>query len=152
MVNKVTLIGHTGRDPEVKHLESGAVVASISVATGEKYKDKNGDLQSTTEWHNVVIWRELAEVVEKYCKKGMLVYVEGKVSYRKFLDKDKNERTATDIVASAFRILERKEGSGGGNLEAVKFPTEESGRQVSNSNAASSLETAVTQGGDDLPF
>jgi single-strand DNA-binding protein len=158
MINKVTLIGNTGQDPEIKHLESGAMVARVSVATNENYKDKNGEWQTQTEWHNVVLWRELAERVEKSLKKGMMVYVEGKISYRKYQDKDKVDRYATDIVANTFRILEKREGSGTYS-DAAKFPTEDA-RQTSamaNNSAANannhSPEAAVmpTQG-DDLPF
>jgi single-strand DNA-binding protein len=156
MVNKVTIIGHTGQDPEVKHLESGAIVARVSVATSEKYKDKSGEMVSTTEWHNVVLWRELAEIVEKYCKKGMLVYIEGKVSYRKYQDKDKVDRYTTDIVANSFRILEKKEGSGGYS-DAAKFPTQDLSRQSSQNTAEASTNhspeaAAMPAQGDDLPF
>ena len=112
MINKVTLIGHLGGDPEVRHLENGTAVARFSLATNESYKDKEGNWQTLTEWHNIVVWREQAERAEKQLKKGMLVYVEGKISYRKYTGQDGVERNLTDIVANVFRLLERKEGSG----------------------------------------
>jgi single-strand DNA-binding protein len=153
MINKVTLIGNTGQDPEIKHLENGTMVARVSVATNENYKDKSGEWQTQTEWHNVVLWRELAERAEKSLKKGMMVYVEGKISYRKYQDKDKVDRYATDIVANTFRMLEKREGSGTYS-DAAKFPTEDS-RQTSNpSTAATSnnAESTMPAQGDDLPF
>ena len=77
MVNKVTMIGNLGRDPEIRHLESGAMVAKFSIATNENYKDKSGNWQSQTEWHDVVVWRSLAERAEQSLKKGAMVYLEG---------------------------------------------------------------------------
>jgi single-strand DNA-binding protein len=154
MINKVTLIGRLGGDPEVRHLEGGAAVARFSLATNEYYKDKEGNLQETTEWHNVVVWRDLAERAEKQLKKGGMVYVEGKISYRKYTDKEGAERTITDIVASTFRTLERREGGAGD----PRFPGAES-TSMSNSNGSNSkqqeepvLVEAVPNGGDDLPF
>lgn len=150
MINKVTLIGNLGADPEVRHLENGVMVARFSVATNESYKDKDGNQQQITEWHNVVAWRELAERAEKMLKKGMLVYVEGKISYRKYTGQDGQERYVTDIVANTFRLLERREG--GGSFES-RFPASE------HSPAAKSGEMPVTApvdtaaaDGDDLPF
>jgi len=84
MINKVTLIGNLGADPEVRRLEGGVAVARFSLATNESYKDKDGNFQTNTEWHNVVVWREAAERAEKMLRKGMLVYVEGKITYRKY--------------------------------------------------------------------
>jgi single-strand DNA-binding protein len=161
MVNKVTLIGHTGIDPEIKHLENGTMVARISLATNESYKDKNGEWQSQAEWHNIVLWRELAERAEKSLKKGMFVYVEGKISYRKYQDAEKKDRYITDIVASTFRLLEKREGGGGGNFESAKFPGEDSryAQTTSSSNnseanvSSTPVESSVPSGGgDDLPF
>jgi single-strand DNA-binding protein len=108
MINKVTLIGRLGNAPEVRRLEGGAVVARVSLATSDAYKDKEGNFQENTEWHNVVAWRELAERVEKLAK-GALVYVEGKVTYRKYTDKDNIERNVCEIVANMVRPLEKKE-------------------------------------------
>ncbi|TNE56546.1 MAG: single-stranded DNA-binding protein [Bacteroidetes bacterium] len=154
MINKVTLIGNLGADPEVRHLESGVMVARFPVATNESYKDKDGNFQQLTEWHNVVAWRELAERAEKMLKKGMLVYVEGKISYRKYTTQEGQERFVTDIVANTFRLLERREGGSGG-FEA-RFPEEErttAGKRESNAamDSPEPVDTAPADG-DDLPF
>lgn len=108
MINKVTLIGFLGKAPEIRTLENGTQVASFSVATSESFKDKNGERQKTTEWHNIVAWRELAERCSKFAK-GELVYIEGKVTYRKYTGQDSIERTVCDIVASTVRGLTPKE-------------------------------------------
>ena len=96
MVNKVTLIGRLGADPEVRRLENGAAVAKLNIATNENYRDKNGEWQKLTEWHNVVVWRWLAERAEQYLKKGSLVFIEGKLTTRKWQDKDGNNRYTTE--------------------------------------------------------
>ena len=106
-MNRVTLIGNLGRDPEVRRLENGTPVSKFSIATTEGYKDTNGEWQNQTEWHDIVVWRAQAELVEKTLKKGSAVYVEGKLTHRKYMDKTNIERTATEIVASVVRPLER---------------------------------------------
>lgn len=121
MINKVTLIGNLGKDPEVRHLESGSVVAKFSVATNENYRDKSGEWQTITEWHNVVVWRQLAERAERMLKKGMLVYIEGKITTRKWQDKEGNDRYTTDIVANVLRSLERRDSGEG---TSGNFPSE----------------------------
>ena len=111
MINKVLLIGNLGRDPEVRKLDNGASVAKFSVATNENYRDKAGEWQTITEWHNVVAWRGLAERAEKQLKKGSMVYVEGKLTTRKWQDQNGNDRYSTDVVALQLRSLERRESS-----------------------------------------
>ena len=113
MINKVILIGNLGRDPEIRHLESGAVVGRFSVATNENYKDKNDEWQTVTEWHEVVVWRALATRAEQSLKKGIQVYVEGKLRTRKWQDQEGKDRYSTEIVANLFRILERKDRTEG---------------------------------------
>lgn len=113
MVNKVILIGNLGKDPEVRHLENGSVVAKMSVATNESYKDKSGTWQNLTEWHDVVMWRFLAERAERDLKKGSLVYVEGKLTHRKWQDKEGNDRYTTEVIANTFRLLEKRESTSG---------------------------------------
>lgn len=104
-INKVILVGHLGKDPEVKHLESGAVVANFSIATSEKWTDKtSGEVKENTEWHNIVIWRGLAEVVEKYLKKGSQVYLEGKLVTRSW-EKDGVTRYTTEVVVNNMVML-----------------------------------------------
>lgn len=148
MINKVTLIGNLGGDPETRRLDNGASVARFSLATNENYKDKDGNWQKQTEWHNVVVWRELAERAENMLKKGMLVYVEGKISYRKYTDKDGNDRYVTDIVANSFRLLERMS-----NGSDMRFPQQDP-RDTAHDNTPSPVQepVPVVQNGDDLPF
>lgn len=108
-VNKVILVGNLGKDPEVRYLEGGIAMANFSMATTEVFKDKNGNKGESTEWHNIVMWRGLAEIAEKYLKKGMQVYIEGKIRNRSWEDKDKIKRYTTEIVADNMQILGRKE-------------------------------------------
>src|SRR5882762_8713656 len=108
-VNKVILVGNLGKDPEVRYLEGGAAVANFSLATSESYKDKTGKKVDQTEWHNIVVWRGLAEIAEKYLKKGMQIYVEGKIRTRSWDDKEGNKRYTTEIVADTFNMLGRKD-------------------------------------------
>ena len=116
MVNKVILVGNLGSDPEVRHLENGSVVAKFSIATSEKYRDKSGETKTITEWHDIIAWRGLAEVAEKYLTKGKMVYVEGKLTTRKWQDKDGQSRRTTEVVANNFQMLGRKDDNGqGGN-------------------------------------
>ena len=105
MVNRVILIGNLGKDPEVKRLENGAVVAKFSVATSENYKDKIGEGTTNTEWHDVVCWRNLAERAEQSLKKGTQVYIEGKLTHRTWKDQDGNNRRTTEIVSNYFRMV-----------------------------------------------
>lgn len=110
MINKVTLLGNTGKEPDVRRLENGKPVATFSVATTESYKDNNGEWQNLTEWHTVVCWNALAEYAEKNVKKGTLVYVEGKITHREY-EKDGVKRYITEIVANTVKPLSKKEGS-----------------------------------------
>ncbi len=116
-VNKVILVGNLGKDPEVRHLEGGTAVASFSIATTEVYKDKTGARQEQTEWHNIVVWRGLAEIAEKYLKKGMTIYIEGKLRTRSWDDKEGHKRYSTEVVGDTFTILSKKENQSTGNNE-----------------------------------
>jgi single-strand DNA-binding protein len=109
MVNRVILIGNLGKDPEVKRLENGTVVAKFSLATNENYKDKSGEWQKVTEWHDCVVWRSLAEKAESGLKKGSMIYLEGKLTHRSWQDNDGNNRRTTEVVANYFRKLDRNE-------------------------------------------
>jgi single-strand DNA-binding protein len=105
-VNKVILIGNLGKDPEVKYTPSGTAVAKVSVATNERYKDKAGQWQDRTEWHNVVLWQRLAEIAGEYLKKGGKVYIEGRLQTRSWDDKQTNQKKyMTEIVASDLVLL-----------------------------------------------
>ena len=111
-LNKVTLIGNLGNDPTVQTLEGNIKVAKFSLATTENYKDSNGQNQSNTDWHNVVLWRGLADLANNYLKKGSFVYVEGKLKTRSFDDKDGQKKYVTEIVAENILLLDKKETDG----------------------------------------
>jgi single-strand DNA-binding protein len=153
-VNKVILVGNLGRDPEVRHLESGVAVATFSVATSETYKDKNsGERKTITEWHNVVLWRGLAEVAEKYLHKGDQVYIEGKLRTRQW-EKDGVTRYTTEVVGDNMTML----GGKGNQSEASRAPVPASADEPSGSAVAVSQQgepakaTPDDNETDDLPF
>jgi single-strand DNA-binding protein len=104
-VNKVILVGNVGRDPEVRHLDKDVAVANFPLATSETYSAKSGEKVTTTEWHNIVIWRGLAKVVEQYVKKGDRLYLEGRIRTRSWDDKDGNKRYTTEIYADNMEML-----------------------------------------------
>jgi len=140
-VNKVILIGNLGADPEIRHLQNGVSVANFRIATSEVYKDKTtGEKREQTEWHSIVAWRGLAEITEKYLKKGSKVYVEGKLRTRKW-EKDGIDRYTTEIMADEMSLLDRPTG------ERSNEPAPQ--RQAQAATAS----TAADQGeDDDLPF
>ena len=107
-LNKVTLIGNLGNNPNVQTLEGNVKVAKFSLATTESYKDSNGQNQSSTDWHNIVLWRGLADLSEKYLHKGSLIYVEGKIKTRNYDDKDGQKKYVTEIVAEQVILLDKK--------------------------------------------
>lgn len=112
-INKVILVGHLGKDPEVNHLEGGIAVAKFTLATTEVYNDKSGERKEQTEWHNIVCWRKTAELAEKFLKKGSAIYLEGKIRSRSYTDKENIKRYFTEIVVDSFNMLDRKpDGSG----------------------------------------
>ena len=120
-VNKVILIGNLGADPEVRHLQNGTPVANIRLATSETFKDRTtGERREQTEWHNVVLWRGLAEITEKYLRKGSKVYIEGKLRTRQWQDKDNNTRYTTEIVADEMTMLDRASDSGQGPVPGAE--------------------------------
>lgn len=106
--NKVLIIGNVGKNPEVRHLESGVAVVTLLVATNERVRDKQGEWREQTEWHNVVLWRNQAEIVEKHVRKGTQVFIEGKLRTRTWEDQNGVRRSATEIVADTLRLLGRK--------------------------------------------
>ncbi len=110
-VNKVILVGNLGKDPELKYLEGNIARANFSMATSEFHKDKNGNKIEQTEWHNIVLWRSMAESAEKILKKGTQIYLEGKIQTRQWIDKDGNKRSVTEIVGESFLVLQKKENS-----------------------------------------
>jgi single-strand DNA-binding protein len=113
MVNKVQLIGRLGKDPEIRTFEGNNKIANFTLATNERYKDKTGNMVDVTDWHNVVVrFTKQAEIAEKYLKKGMLVYIEGKLKNRSWDDKDGNKKYITEVVVDSFNMLERKDDNG----------------------------------------
>lgn len=108
-VNRVTLVGNLGKDPDVKQLENGSKVAKFSLATNETYTNKNGEKVTKTEWHNITLWRNLAETAEKILKKGAHLYLEGKLRTTSYTDKDGIVRNNTEIEGESFTVLNRKE-------------------------------------------
>lgn len=112
-VNKVILVGNLGKDPDIRYMPSGAAVANVTIATNESWKDKNtGEMREKTEWHNVVFFNRLAEIVGEYLKKGSQVYVEGRLQTRKWQDKSGNDRYTTEIIASEMQMLGGRSGMG----------------------------------------
>src|SRR5271168_4941182 len=116
MINKVMLVGRLGRDPETRYTSGGQAVANFTMATDETYKDRAGERQKRTEWHRIVLWGKLAEITQQYLKKGMLVYIEGRIQTRQWEDKrDGQKKTTTEIVANVMRMLtSRAEGAAAG--------------------------------------
>lgn len=141
-INKVILVGNVGKDPDVRYLDSGVAVANFPFATSETYKNKNGEKVTTTEWHNIVLWRGLAEVVEKYVKKGSQLYLEGKIRTRSWDDRDGNKRYTTEIVADTMQMLGRRSDE-----SATPQPSDE---EVPADEMKE--ENNTTEETDDLPF
>lgn len=120
-VNKVIIVGNLGKDPEARYLESGVCVVNFPVATSESYKDRNtGEKVTQTEWHNVVLWRGLAEVAEKYLQKGHQVYIEGKLKTRNWQDRDGNTRYTTEIVADNMVMMSKPSGTAGATADPAQ--------------------------------
>ena len=145
-VNKVILIGNLGKDPEVRYMPSGGAVANVTIATSDSWKDKQtGERQERTEWHNVVFFNRLAEIVGEYLRKGSKVYVEGSLRTRKWQDKNGMDRYTTEIVASEMQMLDsRGEGGGGYRPQAASKP------QPAAQQPAEAVADAPFD--DDIPF
>ena len=107
-INKVILIGNTGKDPEYKTLQDGTPVAKLTIATTESYRLKNGETQTKTEWHSIIVWRGLATLASQYIQKGSLLYIEGKLRNRQYEDKEKQKRYVTEVVADHIVLLDKK--------------------------------------------
>lgn len=150
-VNKVILIGNLGKDPEVRHLDNGATVANFSIATTESYKDKNGQKVDQTEWHNIVLWRGLAEIAEKYLKKGDSVFIEGKLRTRSW-EKDGVTRYTTEVVGDQMTMLGGKKGGSDDNSQDYSSNNNDSGMSRSQQTANTSNTPDTDSEMDDLPF
>jgi single-strand DNA-binding protein len=146
-VNKAILVGFVGLDPEVRYLDSGTPVANIRLATSENYTNRAGEKVTQTEWHNVVAWRGLAEVIEKYVKKGTQLYVEGRIRTRSWDDRDGNKRYTTEIVADNMQLL-GKRSDGGSDSPAVQ----DTGADNSSVSGPSEKPAPDNDAADDLPF
>jgi single-strand DNA-binding protein len=107
-LNKVTLIGNIGKDPDVQTLENKVKVAKCSLATTETYNDQHGQAQAVTDWHTIILWRGLADLAEKYVRKGSLVYIEGKLKTRSYNDKEGHKRYVTEVIAEQIILLDKK--------------------------------------------
>lgn len=118
-VNKVILVGRLGKDPETRYMTNGEAVSNATLATSENWKDKSGEKQEKTEWHNLVFYRRLAEIAGEYLKKGSQVYIEGRIQSRKYTTKEGQERYITEIIVNEMQMLGGKSGGGGGSFEVV---------------------------------
>lgn len=147
-VNKVILVGNVGKDPEVRHLDSGVAVANFPLATSETYTAKNGERVTTTEWHNIVLWRGLADVAEKYVTKGRQLYIEGRIRTRSWDDKEGNKRYTTEIYGDQMQMLGTKADNQGGASQ----PQANQAAAQTPSPAANEPAIEEPSGDDDLPF
>jgi len=151
-VNKVIIIGNLGRDPETRYMPEGGAITNISVATTEKWKDKNGEMQEKTEWHRVAFFGKLAEIAGEYLKKGSQVYVEGRLQTRKWQDKDGQDKYMTEIVANQMQMLGSRQGMGGGSRAAEGGAAEEGGGSRPASKAPAKSGGKFDDLEDDIPF
>ena len=151
MLNKVMLIGNLGKDPEMRYTQSGTAVATFNLATTERWKDKDGQMQDTTEWHRIVVWQKLAEICGTYLHKGSKVYIEGKLQTRKWQDQNGNDKYTTEIIAREMKMLDSKGsadtgsgygsgGAGGGGSQDSFYSEPPAGMMGGG------------QGGNEVPF
>src|SRR3954466_10830962 len=146
-VNKVIIVGNLGRDPETRYMPEGGAITNISVATTEKWKDKNGEMQEKTEWHRVAFFGKLAEIAGEYLKKGSQVYVEGRLQTRKWQDKDGQDKYMTEIVANQMQMLGSRSGMGGGDRGGPPDAGEGGGGQRAGAGAGGGGKPAAKSGG-----
>lgn len=154
-VNKVILVGNLGKDPELRYTPSGTAVATFSLATTEKFKGRDGQMQEKTEWHNIVAWRQLAEICGKYLHKGKQVYIEGRIQTRSYDDRDGNKRYMTEIVADQMQMLGRASEEAGGYVREPRESRPAAGRQESGRNTAPAYDDFSDppfNPDDDIPF
>ena len=151
-VNKVILVGRLGKDPETRYMTSGEAVTNVTLATSENWKDKSGEKQERTEWHNLVFYRRLAEVAGEYLKKGSQIYVEGKIQTRKWQDKETGkDRYTTEIIVNEMQMLGSK--AGGGSFEVVENQSAPSrSAPAARPAAAPASKGNFDNFDDDIPF
>ncbi len=152
-VNKVILVGNVGKDPETRHLEGGNTVSKFSLATSEVYKNKDGEKITNTEWHNIVLWKGLAEIAEKYVRKGSQLYIEGRIRTRSYNDQDNNTKYITEIIGDVMQMLGKKNEGGqpdpsGRTQSAPSEASQNSGTPPETMSDLSKSQNDV----DDLPF
>src|SRR5690348_5679771 len=146
-VNKVTIIGNLGADPEVRYMPSGAAITNIRVATSSAWKDRQtGEKQERTEWHRITLFNRLGEIAAQYLRKGSMVYIEGALRTNKWQDQAGNDRYSTDIIASEMRLLDRK-GSGTAGSEDADY-----NQPMAQTQKAPAMATATAGGGPEEPF
>jgi single-strand DNA-binding protein len=150
-VNKVILIGRLGKDPETRYMTSGEAVTNATLATSENWKDKSGEKQEKTEWHNLVFYRRLAEIAGEYLKKGSQIYVEGKLQTRKWQTKEGQDRYTTEIVVNEMTMLGGK-SSGSGSFEVVENKPAASSGGSAPAKAAPAAKAGFDNFDDDIPF
>lgn len=150
-VNKVILVGNLGKDPETRYMPNGDAVTNITIATSETWKDKSGEKQEKTEWHRVTFYRKLAEIAGEYLKKGSSVYVEGKLTTRKWQDKEGNDKYTTEIIADQMQMLGGRSGSdsSSGGSEYARHPSRQSAQQT---GGGSEKKGDFDDFPDDIPF
>jgi single-strand DNA-binding protein len=142
-VNKAILVGNLGKDPELRYTPSGTAVCTFSLATSERFKNKQGEQQDRTEWHNIVVWAGLAEICGKYLTKGKQVYIEGRIQNRSYDDRDGNKRYISEVVATEMQMLSRAGDQGGGGGKPP-LPSEE--------NMPAASQEPPFNPDDDIPF
>ena len=152
-VNKVILVGNLGRDPEVRYSPDGAAVCNVSIATTSSWKDKNsGEKREETEWHRVVFYNRLAEVVGEYMKKGRPMYIEGRLKTRKWQNKEGVDQYTTEIVADQMQMLGSRDDGGSAPAERQQFERQPPQRQASQSTQQREPATNLADMDDDIPF
>ena len=149
-VNKVILIGNLGKDPEVRHLETGRAVANFPLATSESYKNREGERVTHTEWHNIVLWTPLAEIAEKYLNKGKQVYIEGRLTTRSYEDKDGNKKYMTEVVGQNLTMLGSRAESEGSRTDSEGPGT--ASNEPQSAPVSTSQPDSQEAETDDLPF
>jgi single-strand DNA-binding protein len=152
-INKVILIGRLGKDPELKYTPSGTPVAKFSLATDDSFKDRNGELQKHTEWHNIVAWNKLAEICGEYLTKGKQVYIEGRIRSHQWEDQEKNKRTTYEIVASQMTMLGSKSDNERPSANPPRAAAAHAGTGEENSRGPEPPSTPASDITDeDIPF
>ena len=165
-LNKVLLIGNVGKDPEIRHLESGASVASFTLATSERFRDRNGELRENTEWHNIVAWRQLADLAANFIRKGTQIYVEGSIRTRSWDDQNGAKRYTTEIMANSIQLLGRRGDNPAASegapahaaapaqrpAPAYQAPRQEAQSHVQSTPMIQPEDLNADNGTDDLPF